>query len=85
VKQTGPNAGEITGDLTMHGVTRPITLSVQLLGDSESAAKNSTTRWRVTTAPLKRSDFGIGKGSGGEWMIGNDVTVEIAIEAARAK
>ncbi len=85
VKQTGPNAGEITGDLTMHGVTRPIILNVQLLGDSESAAKNSTTRWRVTTAPLKRSDFEIGKGTGGEWMIGNDVTVEIAIEAARAK
>jgi polyisoprenoid-binding protein YceI len=85
VKQTGANAGEIVGDLTMHGVTRPITLSVQLLGDSASAAKSSTTRWRVTTAPLKRSDFGIGKGTGGEWMIGNEVTVEIEIEAARAK
>lgn len=85
VKQTGPNAGEIAGDLTMHGVTRPITLNVQLLGDSQSAAKNSTTRWRVSTAPLKRSDFGIGEGTGGEWMIGNDVTVEIKIEAARAQ
>lgn len=85
VKQTGPNAGEITGDLTMHGVTRPITLNVQLPGDSESAAKNSTTRWRVSTAPLKRSDFGIGKGASGEWMIGNDVAVEIEIEAARAR
>lgn len=85
VKQTGPNAGEIAGDLTMHGVTRPITLNVQLRGDSQSAAKNSTTRWRVTTAPLKRSDFGIGKGAGGEWMIGDDVPVEIEIEAERAK
>lgn len=84
VKQTGPNAGEIAGDLTMHGVTRPITLNVQLLGDSQSAAKNATTRWRVTASPLKRSDFGIGKGAGGEFMIGNDVAVEIEIEAARA-
>jgi polyisoprenoid-binding protein YceI len=85
VKQTGPAAGEISGDLTMHGVTRAITLNVQLLGDAEAGAKNSTTRWRVTTAPLKRSDFGIGKSTGGEWMIGNDVAVEIEIEAARAK
>lgn len=85
VKRTGPNAGEIAGDLTMHGVTRPITLNVQLLGDSESAAKNSTTHWRVTTAPLKRSHFGIGKGTGGEWMIGDDVAVEIKIEAARVQ
>ena len=33
VKQTGPNTGEIIGDLTMHGVTRTITLHAQLLGD----------------------------------------------------
>lgn len=81
VKQTGPNAGEIAGDLTMHGVTRPVTLNVQLLADSESAAKNSTTRWRVSTAPLKRSDFGIGKAP----VIGDDVAIEIEIEAARAQ
>src|SRR5881275_818545 len=48
VKQTGANAGEIAGDLTMHGVTRPITLHVQLMGDPESLVKNSTSRWRVT-------------------------------------
>ena len=85
VKQTGPSAGEIVGDLTMYGVTRPITLNVQVLGDSEAAAKNPTTRWRVTTAPLKRSEFGIGKGAGGAWTIGDEVAVEIGIEAARAQ
>ena len=83
VKQTGPTSGEISGDFTMHGVTRSITLNVQLLGDPESAAKNPTTRWRVTTAPLKRSDFGIGKGATGAGMIGDDVTVSIEIEASR--
>src|SRR3954464_936959 len=49
VKQTGAKSGEIAGDLTMRGVPREITLSVQLVGD----------RWRVTTAPLKRSQFGL--------------------------
>lgn len=85
VKQTGPASGEVSGDLTMHGVTRPITLNVQLLGDAESAAKNTTTRWRVTTAPLKRSNFGIGEGATGSSMIGDEVSVNIEIEAARAK
>jgi polyisoprenoid-binding protein YceI len=83
VKRTGPASGEISGDFTMHGVTRSITLNVQLLGDPESAAKNPTTRWRVTTVPLKRSDFGIGKGATGAGMIGDDVTVSIEIEASR--
>jgi len=84
VKRTGTNTGEITGDFTMHGVTRPITLKVELLGDPESAAKGSTTRWRVTTAPLKRSDFGIGQGATGAGTIGDEVTVTIEIEATRS-
>jgi polyisoprenoid-binding protein YceI len=83
VKQTGANTGEITGDFTMHGVTRVITLNIQLIGDPASAAKNPTTRWRVTTAPLKRSDFGIGEGATGASMIGDEVSVDIQIEATR--
>jgi polyisoprenoid-binding protein YceI len=87
VKQTGANTGEITGDFTMHGVTRPITLNVQLLGDPGSAAKDQTTRWRVTTAPLKRSEFKLGWSKGVETvsMIGDEVAVDIQIEATRGK
>ena len=71
----------------MHGVTRPITLNVQLLDDAESAAKNPTTRWRVTTAPLKRRDFKLGWSKGVETvaMIGDEVSVDIQIEAVREK
>jgi polyisoprenoid-binding protein YceI len=87
VKQTGPTAGEITGDLTMHGVTREITLRVELLGTPESAAKNQTTHWRVTAAPIKRSEFGLSWSKSVEAvsMIGDEVSVDIQIEAARAK
>jgi polyisoprenoid-binding protein YceI len=85
VKRTGANTGEIVGDFSMHGVTRPITLNVQLLGDPESAAKSPTTRWRVTTAPLKRSEFGIGTSATGAGTIGDDVTIDIQIEATRGR
>ena len=87
VKQTGANTGEIAGDFSMHGVTRLITLNVQLLGDPESAAKGQTTRWRVTTAPLKRSEFKLGWSKGVETvsMIGDEVAVDIQIEATREK
>lgn len=85
VKQTGPNTGEITGDFTMHGVTRAITLNVQLVGDPALAAKDPTTHWRVTTAPLKRSEFKLGWSKGIETvaMIGDEVTATIEIEAVR--
>jgi polyisoprenoid-binding protein YceI len=81
VNRTGPNTGEIVGNLTMHGVTREITLNVQLLGTPEQAGKDQTTRWRVTTAPIKRSQFAFEPAS----MIGDDVTVDIQIEATREK
>jgi polyisoprenoid-binding protein YceI len=79
VKQTGASSGEIAGDLTMHGVTRAITLNVQLLSTAEP------NRWRVTTAPLKRSEFGLVFSKSAETvsMIADDVAVEIEIEARR--
>jgi polyisoprenoid-binding protein YceI len=85
VKQTGANAGEITGDLTMHGVTHAITLNVELLSNPEALAKNPTSRWRVTTAPIRRSQFGLVFSKSAETvsMIADEVTIEIEIEARK--
>ncbi len=87
VKQTGAATGEIAGDLTMHGVTRPITLRVQLLGDPQAAVKSPSTRWRVTTAPIRRSQFGLVFSQSAETvsMIADEVSVDIEIEAQRGK
>jgi polyisoprenoid-binding protein YceI len=76
VKKTGANSGEIVGDLTMHGVTREIVLNVELVS-------NTGTRWRVTTSPLKRSQFGLVFSKSAETvsMIADEVAVEIEIEA----
>jgi polyisoprenoid-binding protein YceI len=78
VKQTGANLGEIAGDLTMHGVTREIILKVEFVA-------NTGTHWRVRTAPLKRSQFGLVFSNSAETvsMIADDVAVEIEIEARR--
>lgn len=87
VRQTGANKGEIDGELTMRGVMRPITLQVQLLSDPEALTKNSTSRWRVTTAPLKRSQFGLVFSKSAETvsMIADEVVVDIEIEAQRVR
>jgi polyisoprenoid-binding protein YceI len=87
VKQTGANTGEIAGDLTIRGMTRPIMLNVQLVSSPEALTKNPTSRWRVTTAPLKRSQFGLVFSTSAETvsMIADDVAVDIEIEAIRVK
>ena len=84
VKQTGPERGDIVGDLTMHGVTKPITLHVKLLSSTSDTAQ---TRWSVTAEPLKRRDFELSFGGAAEAVsgIGQAVVVSIEIEAARAQ
>ena len=84
VRRTGPESGDILGDLTMHGVTRPVTLQVKLLTPSKETKQ---TRWSVTTDPLKRSDFNLEFSQTSETVsgIGQSVAVEIEIEAMRAE
>src|SRR6266568_7792038 len=45
VKRTGAQSGDIFGDLTMHGLTRPVMLHVELLS---SPNDSKATRWAVT-------------------------------------
>ena len=83
VKQTGAQAGDILGDLTMHGVTNPITLHVKLL---TSPNDTNQTRWSVTTE-LKRREFNLMFAQTAETMSGisQNVAVNMEIEAVRAQ
>jgi polyisoprenoid-binding protein YceI len=83
VKQTGPQSGDILGDLTMHGVTKPITLHVKLLSSPDNP---SITKWAVTTDPLNRREFNLMFAQAAETMSGisQTVAVRIEIEAKRS-
>ena len=84
VKQTGSQSGDIMGDLTLHGVTKPVTLRVKLVTPVSDEAR---TRWEVTTEPLKRRDFGLMFGSATETVSGisQDVAIKIDIEAVKSR
>jgi polyisoprenoid-binding protein YceI len=84
VKQTGAQEGDIVGDLTMHGVTKPITLHVKL---STSPNETKQTRWTVTTDPIKRRDFNLMFSQTAENMSGisQTVAINIEIEATRTQ
>ena len=85
VRQTGQQSGDIFGDLTMHGVTKPITLHVKLMSPISNETKE--TRWAVTTEPLKRRDFNLMFNQGAESIsgIGQTVAVNVEIEASRVQ
>ena len=82
-KQTGPRTGEITGDLTLRGVTKPVTLDVTWnksggypFGDKHWAAGFSG---RTT---IKRSDYGMTYALVGG-LVGDEVEIILEFEAIR--
>jgi polyisoprenoid-binding protein YceI len=84
VKQTGPQSGDIVGDLTMHGMTKPVTLHVKLLTPLNETRQ---TRWAVTVDPVTRRDFNLMFAPATETVSGisQTVAINIEIEAKRAE
>lgn len=87
VKKTGVNRGRITGDLTMKGVTKPVTLDVQLLftGDHPLAAiipSYAGAPYAAFSArgDILRSEFGMGFGAP---LTSDHITIVIETEMRR--
>ena len=81
VKRTSGESADVTGELTMHGITRVIVLHVKML----AASVGDRSRWQITTAPLDRKDFNLAFSSGAEAISGisRKVSIKIEIEAGR--
>lgn len=61
VTPTGPDSATITGDLTLHGVTKPITLTAHFIGAGPSPMTKAYTVGFDATGTVKRSEFGVTK------------------------
>ncbi len=59
VTPTGANTANVDGNLTLHGVTKPVTLMVTLNKIGENPINKKKTAGFSATTTLKRSDFGI--------------------------
>jgi polyisoprenoid-binding protein YceI len=82
VEKTGDKTGKLHGELTLLGVTRPLTLDIRW---NKSADHPIYKRWTVgvdATGALKRSDFGMAYAVKNGW-IGDDIDLTIGFEAYR--
>jgi polyisoprenoid-binding protein YceI len=61
VKPTGAGKADVTGNLTLHGVTKPVTLHVTLIGAGPNPFFKVYTVGFSATGSLKRSEFGVSK------------------------
>ncbi|MFT9360268.1 YceI family protein [Acetobacter okinawensis] len=59
VKLAGQNNATVNGNLTLHGVTKPVTLSVHFIGAGVNPMDKKYTTGFEATGTLNRSDFGI--------------------------
>jgi len=76
------NVLEVTGDLTFHGVTKQVTVPIELIGKGEFPPK--TPRAGVETVfTIKMSDYGVKGIPGAPGMIGDEVRLMFASEGTK--
>ena len=75
VVPTGPGSADVTGDLTFHGVTKPVKLEVKFrAAGMDSMTKHYSVGFDAKTR-IKRSDFGVLTGLP---ALGDDVHIVIS-------
>ena len=77
VEKLTDTTGKVTGDLTLHGVTKPVTLDVTFNGSGNNPFSNKPMLGFSAKGAIKRSDFGI---SAFIPMVGDDVSLAIESE-----
>lgn len=70
----------LAGDLTIKGVTKPVTLAVTRFKCNSGAALQSDVCLANATVTIKRSEFNMGKYA---FLASNDVTLSLTIGAVR--
>jgi len=75
VTATGADTADIAGNLTLHGVTKPVTLKARLVGSGTNPLDKSVTVGFEATGTLKRSDFEVKQYVP---LVGDDVRLTIS-------
>ena len=78
---------EVVADLTIKGVTKSVTFDLEYLGTGPSMTPGVSVTGFEARAEFDRRDFGINFGSSlenGSLVVGNKITIELAIEAHQA-
>jgi polyisoprenoid-binding protein YceI len=75
---------KMAGELTIRGVTKPVTFDVNGFDDESKTPWGSTVRGGVATATINRKDFGLNWNKpldkAGGWLVGDEVTITLDVE-----
>lgn len=85
VTPKGDGRFEVVADLTIKGVTRPVTFDLEYLGTGPGVAPGVSVAGFEARAEIDRRDFGVnfeGVLENGTLAVGHRVALELAVEAA---
>lgn len=85
MKKAGENRYKLTGDFTMHGVTKAITLDVKYGGTIKDPYGNTKAGFKITGI-IDRTDFGLKYNSvmdSGGLMLGEEVIITCKVELVK--
>jgi polyisoprenoid-binding protein YceI len=80
VEHVGGQNYQVTGNLTLHGVTKPITFDVAYRGQSTLMGARTGLTAKAT---INRNDFGVGRGAAVQLVASSIATIEIDLEAVQ--
>lgn len=80
VSRAEPNQFTVTGDLTLHGVTRPLTVTINKVGAGPDPWGGQRAGGELTFT-VKRSDFGMSYGLPD--VVGDEVTLFVSLEGIK--
>ena len=84
IRKVEGNKYKLTGNLTMHGITKPVTLDVVFNGTVINPMSKKETYGFTIKGELSRADFNIG-GKFPEAMVGDKVTLNASAELTESK
>ena len=79
-KKTGDSSFDVTGDLTIHGITKSVVLKVNSLGFGPGMMGAQLSGWDASVT-LNRNDYGVTGPAMLGTALGSDVAVSITVEA----
>jgi len=86
VAKAGKGNLKITGDLTLHGVTRQVVLDVEPISKESKDPWGNIRRGTAATTKIDRKDFGLTWNKGletGGVLVGDEITITLEIEMIR--
>jgi len=82
VEKAGADALKVTGDLTVHGVTKPVTLAVKVNKIGDNPMMKAASAGFDADVTIKRSEFGVDKYVPN---VSDDIKVHITLDSHQAK